>query len=89
MSTRHAAVGWVHQANYTLRWRRGDAVAYVFRGARECPDSGEGAIDTISVNPAGWTDLAQIRRLLECWLEHNSRPPGAVSHQATSRGGRR
>ncbi|MGH3547995.1 MAG: hypothetical protein ACRDQU_07745 [Pseudonocardiaceae bacterium] len=47
---------------YTIRWRRGDAVAYVFAD-REASDSDRvaGAIDTIPVSKTGWTDTVEVR----------------------------
>ncbi len=61
---------WVYlAAGYTLRWRRGDAVAYVFAG-REAGDSDRvaGAIDTIPVSQTGWTDAAEVRAVAARWL---------------------
>lgn len=47
---------------YTIRWRRGDAAAYVFAD-REAGDGDRiaGVIDTIPVSKTGWTDAAEVR----------------------------
>jgi hypothetical protein len=64
-----APVGWVQlEGRYTIRWRRGDPVAYVL-GAGQLGDHGmAGVLDTIPVSPLGWTDLAQVRLLGQRWL---------------------
>lgn len=67
-------VGWVfvdrHQHDgFTIRWRRGEPVAYVLHGQRIGDDTtAAGVLDTIPVAPAGWTDLAEIRLLGQRWL---------------------
>ena len=64
-----APVGWVRlEGRYTIRWRRGDPVAYVL-GAGQTGDHGmAGVLDTIPVSPSGWTDLAQVRLIGQRWL---------------------
>lgn len=68
-----APVGWVfldrhRHDGYTIRWRRGDAVAYVLSG-KKLGDHGKiDVLDTIPVAPTGWTDLAEIRLLGQRWL---------------------
>lgn len=67
-----APVGWVflgrsRQDGFTVRWRRGDPVAYVLGGKR-IGDHGMGEVlDTIPVVPTGWTDLADVRQLGRRW----------------------
>lgn len=66
-------VGWfyledVRSEGVTVRWKRGDSVAYVLEGNRVYEHSAAHVIGTIPVLPAGWTDLAQIRELGRRWL---------------------
>ncbi len=68
-----APVGWVfldrhRHDGYTIRWRRGDAVAYVLSGKKLGDHGMADVLDTIPVLPAGWTDLAEIRLLGQRWL---------------------
>jgi hypothetical protein len=70
---RFPLVGWVYlealrPEGVTVRWRRGDPVAYVLEGRRICDHSTASVIGTIPVLPAGWTDLAQIRELGNRWV---------------------
>lgn len=52
---------------FTIRWKRGDPVAYVLHG--RCEDHGiNDVLDTIPVLPAGWTDLAEVRQLGQKWI---------------------
>lgn len=70
---RPAPVGWVHLGGgYTIRWRRGDPVAYVLDGERTGDHGMAGVVDTIPVSPAGWTDLAEIRQVGQRW-QHQRR----------------
>ncbi len=64
-----APVGWMHlESRYTIRWRRGDPVAYVL-GAQQMDDHGmAGVLDTIPVSPSGWTDLAEVCLVGQRWL---------------------
>jgi hypothetical protein len=66
-------VGWVfldrrRTDGLTIRWRRGDPVAYVLDGRRLGDHAMIGVLDTIPVVPTGWTDLAEIRQLGQRWL---------------------
>jgi len=66
-------VGWVFIARnredgYTVRWRRGDAVAYVLGGQQLGNHGIVEVLDTIPVLPKGWADLAEIRLLGQRWL---------------------
>jgi hypothetical protein len=65
---RVALIGWVRlEGRYTIRWRRGDTVAYVL-GAQQIGDHGmAGVVDTIPVSPTGWTDLAEVRHVGQRW----------------------
>ncbi len=68
-----ALVGWAHldrhrHDGYTIRWRRGDPVAYVLGGKRIGDHGMTEVVDTIPVSPTGWTDLAEIRLLGQRWL---------------------
>ncbi|MDQ3153392.1 MAG: hypothetical protein M3R63_17340 [Actinomycetota bacterium] len=65
-------VGWVfldrdNNAGYTIRWRRGDSVAYILAGQQMFSHQTVHALDTIPVSPSGWTDLAEIRLTGERW----------------------
>ena len=57
------------EAGFTIRWRRGDPVAYVFQGQQLDNHATAGVLDTIAVPSAGWTDLAQIRQVGQRWLQ--------------------
>lgn len=68
-------VGWVYlsaEPGYTIRWKRGDQVAYVFAGKQleTYPDKPltMPVLATIPVSSSGWTDLAQILLVAERWL---------------------
>jgi hypothetical protein len=68
-----APVGWVfldrhRHDGYTIRWRRGDAVAYVLSGKKLGDHGMIDVLDTIPVAPTGWTDLAEVRLLGQRWL---------------------
>lgn len=63
---------YLRSGNCTIRWRRGDEVAYVFSGKRleTYPDE-QLSVDllaTIAVSPRGWVDLGEIRRVGQRWL---------------------
>lgn len=73
----NAPIGWVfldrHSHNgYTVRWRRGDTVAYVLGGHQLDNHGMTSVLDTISVSPMGWTDLAEIRSLGQRWLRRET-----------------
>ena len=66
-------VGWVfldrrRENGVTIRWRRGDRVAYVLDGRRVGDHGMAEVLDTVPVLPAGWTDLAEIRLLGQRWV---------------------
>ncbi|MGH3889136.1 MAG: hypothetical protein ACRDSZ_21695 [Pseudonocardiaceae bacterium] len=67
-----AVVGWVfldrhRHDGYTIRWRRGDSIAYVLSGRRVGDHGMSEVLDTISVSPSGWTDLAEVRLTGQRW----------------------
>lgn len=67
-----APVGWVfldrhRHDGYTIRWRRGDAVAYVLNGKRLGDHEMIDVLGTIPVLPGGWTDLAEVRVVGRRW----------------------
>lgn len=68
-----APVGWVfldrhRQEGITIRWRRGEPVAYVLEGKWVGDHTATGILDKIVVGPAGWTDLTEIQLLGQRWL---------------------
>ena len=68
-----AVVGWAfldrhRHDGYTIRWRRGDAVAHVLSGQQVGNHGMAEVLDTISVSPSGWTDLAEVRLAGQRWL---------------------
>ena len=70
-------VGWAfldrhRHDGYTIRWRRGDSVAYVLSGQRVGDHGMADVLATISVLPAGWTDLMEIRTLGQRWVRGRS-----------------
>jgi hypothetical protein len=69
--------GWVfldrHRAGgFTIRWQRGDGVAYVLSGHRVGDHGMADVLGTIPVSPAGWTDLAEVRALGQRWTRARS-----------------
>ena len=72
-----APTGWVfldrHNAiGFTIRWKRGDQVAYVLRGQRLGDHGMADVLVTIPVSPVGWTDLAELRTLGQRWMRTRS-----------------
>jgi hypothetical protein len=67
-------IGWVfldrhRKDGFTIRWRRGDRVAYVLDGQQIGDHGMTDVLDTIPVLPAGWTDFAEIRLLGQRWAQ--------------------
>lgn len=67
-----APVGWVfldrhRHEGVTIRWRRGDAVAYVLNGKRLGDHGMTEVLGTIPVLAGGWTDLAEVRLIGRRW----------------------
>lgn len=70
---RPTAWAYLTSGDYTIRWQRGDDVAYIFEG-KQFKTSPEQALslpvlDTIPVSLKGWTDLTHVRRLGEGWVK--------------------
>jgi hypothetical protein len=68
-----APIGWVfldryRHDGYTIRWRRGDAVAYVLSGKKLGDHGMSDVLGTIPVSPGGWTDSAEIRAVGKRWV---------------------
>jgi hypothetical protein len=66
-------VGWVYlPEGYTIRWERGDQVAYVFAGKQmeTYPDQplAVPVLAKVAVSTSGWTDLAEIHLVGQRWL---------------------
>ncbi len=76
-----APVGWVYlDAGYTVRWRRGEPVAVVFRGDQMANHGNIGVLDTIAVPPSGWSDLAALRQVGSGGCANRSGPPCPHPH---------
>ncbi len=66
---------WIYLASVdcTIRWQRGDTVAYIFAGEQlsTYPDEALRVtiLDTIPVPSTGWTDIAQVRLVGENWIK--------------------
>ncbi len=67
------AWAYLPSGDCTIRWQRGDKVAYIFQGKQldTYPDEPlrVEVLDTIPVLPKGWTDLAHVRLLGENWVK--------------------
>lgn len=68
-----APVGWVfldrhRHDGYTIRWRRGEADAYVLSGRQVGNRGMVEVLDIVPVSPSGWTDLAEVRLLGQRWV---------------------
>jgi hypothetical protein len=63
--------GWVylHSANCTIRWQRGDKVAYIFEGKQMDANPDDTVLATIPVSSTGWTDLADVKLAGENWAK--------------------
>lgn len=70
---------WVYlpSGDCTIRWQRGDKVAYVFTGRQlqAYPDESPRVevLDTITLLSKSWTDVAQVRRTGEKWVKDRRR----------------
>lgn len=76
-TTPRPPIGWVfldrhRNDGYTIRWQRGDPVAYVLAGNQMFSHQTADVLHTITVSPTGWTDLAEIRRLGQAWMRQAS-----------------
>jgi hypothetical protein len=68
-----APTGWVfldrhRRDGFTIRWRRGDPVAYVLAGKQIGEHGMTEVLATVPVLPAGWTDLTEVRQLGQRWV---------------------
>lgn len=77
-----APTGWVYikSGDITVRWQRGDTVAYIFDGKQLETIPGKApktlAIDTVPVITTGWFDISNIRMVGEKWATvHSKRCP--------------
>lgn len=69
--TAWAFFGGGRSPGFTIRWKRGDTVAYVLSGRRD--DHGmHDLLATIPVLPTGWTDQAEVRQLGQRWIRTRS-----------------
>jgi len=70
---RPTAWAYLPSGDCTIRWQRGDTVAYIFQGKQleTYPDEPLKleVFDTIPVLPKGWTDIAHVRRTGENWVK--------------------
>ena len=63
-----APIAWhCHKGRFTVRWRRGEEVAYVLTGRRMDDRGMTEVIDTIAVRTDGWTDAVEVRALADRW----------------------
>ena len=73
----NSPTGWAYlrSANCTIRWQRGDKVAYIFEGKQTeaNPDNGVTVLATIPVSSTGWTDLADVKLTGENWVKTKRR----------------
>jgi hypothetical protein len=74
----NSPTGWVYlrSANCTIRWQRGDKVAFIFEGKQTEANSDEGGLAvlaTIPVSSTGWTDLADVKLAGENWIKAKRR----------------
>lgn len=75
----HRPTGWIYlrSRDCTIRWQRGDNMAYIFEGKqmKTYPDEPLRAnvLTTIPVSSKGWIDLNQIKILGEKWAEAKRR----------------
>jgi len=69
---RPTAWAYLASGDCTIRWQRGDNVAYIFEGKQleTYPDEPlkVEVFDTIPVLPKGWTEMDYVRRIGENWV---------------------
>jgi len=67
------AWAYLPSGDCTIRWQRGNTVAYIFEGKQleTYPDEPlkVKVLATIRVLPKGWTDIAHVRRVGEAWVK--------------------
>ncbi|MGH3912543.1 MAG: hypothetical protein ACRDTC_03910 [Pseudonocardiaceae bacterium] len=79
VSVHAAPIAWLHLSGgmnvpegYTIRWRRGDAVAYVLAGKQLSSHAITDVVTTVEVPLRGWVDMAHVREHGQRWLAaHN------------------
>jgi hypothetical protein len=74
-------IGWValpapEPWGCTLRWCRGEPVAYVLRGQRVGDHGMAEVLAEVPVSGRGWVDLAEVRTQGEAWLRGLAAPAG-------------
>ncbi|MGH3931477.1 MAG: hypothetical protein ACRDTF_16080 [Pseudonocardiaceae bacterium] len=86
VSAHAAPIAWLYlrggahaPEGYTIRWRRGDPVAYVLVGKQLSSHAVTDVIATIEVPLSGWVDVAHVRAHGQRWL---------AAHQERRRAGR-
>lgn len=71
--TSPTAWAYLPSGDCTIRWQRGDKVAYIFAGKQleTYPDEPPKAevLDTIPLSSKGWADLAHVRLIGENWVK--------------------
>lgn len=69
-STSPAGLVYLFSGDCTIRWQRGDTVAYVFEGNQVKTNRAKTeAVATFPVSSKGWTDLAEVRLVGEHWAK--------------------
>jgi len=71
---RPTAWAYLPSGDCTIRWQRGDNVAYIFQGKQletYLPGSGTESRDPCHypVSPKGWADIPHVQRLGEAWVK--------------------
>ncbi|HKR48466.1 MAG TPA: hypothetical protein VJT72_02595 [Pseudonocardiaceae bacterium] len=70
---RPTAWAYLASGDCTIRWQRGDKVAYIFEGKQleTYPDEPlkVPVLATIPVFPQGWVDQTHVRRVGEAWVK--------------------
>jgi hypothetical protein len=70
---RPTAWAYLPSGGCTIRWQRGDNVAYIFEGKQleTYPDEPLKVkiLATVRVLPKGWTDIDHVRRIGENWVK--------------------
>lgn len=80
VSAHTAPMAWVHlrgdvnaSEGYTIRWRRGEAVAYVLAGKQLSSHAVTGVLTTLDVPTQGWIDADHVRAHGQRWLATHKR----------------
>ena len=71
--TSPTAWSYLLSGDCTIRWQRGDKVAYIFEGKQLEAHPGEPpmaeVLATIPVSSKGWTDMADVKLAGENWVK--------------------